>query len=160
MTRFRSDPAYTLALTSFADSHRLTTVRGGDERYVQGRDGLLAEYSRERLHLLLTPGTGNAGWWNNRRRAAIAAGMTLDQDGDTEGSLIFDPSDAKQTAAAIRLSGCRQRRAITEKERAGLLERLQRRKVPENGTKTGLKTTIARQGSNGTAKHTTEKMEA
>ena len=120
MTKPRSDPKYSLALTAFALAHRLKSVRGADESYVQGRDGTVTEYSPDRLHLVLSPGTGNAGWWNNRRRTALASGMTLDQDGDTEGSLIFDPNNREQALSAVRLSGSRQRRVVSEIQRATL----------------------------------------
>lgn len=141
----RPDPIYTLALVAFADRHRLKSVRLADEgvtseRFIEGRSGLITEYSPTRLHLVLSPGTGNAGWWANRRRSAIAAGMQLDQDGDTEGSLIFDPTDAKQALAAIRISGCKQRRVATEAQIAGI-RAFQYQKVRASGAATALKST-------------------
>jgi hypothetical protein len=142
VSRLRSDPIYTATLEAFAAKHRLTTVRGPDERYVKGRHGFITEFSPSRLHLILSPGTGNTGWWNNRRRIAVGHGMVIDQDGDTEGSLIFDPASPGQTRTAIRLSGARTRRAPTDAQLAAL-RRPGSRTPPSNSTKTTLKTTIA-----------------
>jgi len=142
MSRLRSDPVYTETLEAFAAKHRLTTVRGPDERYVKGRHGYITEFSSTRLHLVLSPGTGNSGWWNNRRRIGVGHGMILDQDGDTEGSLIFDPASPNQTRTAIRLSGARTSRKPTDAQLAAL-RRPESKTPPSNGTKTPSKTTIA-----------------
>jgi len=125
----KPDP-FTASLAVFAARHKLPTVQpmGNDERYIKGRDGLITEYSPSHLHLVLSPGTGDARWWHSRSRAGVRTGMVLDQDGDSEGSLIFDPSDAKQARLAIKLSGARpsRKKAVANPANRGLTQR----KVP------------------------------
>ena len=45
--------------------------------------------------------------WNNARKRLVAGGFTVTQNGDTEGTLTFDPTDEKQSRAAIRAAGIR-----------------------------------------------------
>src|SRR5215471_2020375 len=53
-----------------------------------------------------------AGAWNNRRKACEAAGMKCIQDGDTEGTLLFDPENRDQAKLAVRLVGARIKRQV------------------------------------------------
>ena len=45
--------------------------------------------------------------WNSVRERLVAAGFTLGQKGDREGTLLFDPTDSRQANAAIREAGIR-----------------------------------------------------
>jgi hypothetical protein len=69
---------------------------------------------------------GTAGKWNNRKKTAQASEFTLTQDGDTEGTLLFDPEDAKQAKLAIRLVGAREKATLSPERLAALQERGQR----------------------------------
>jgi hypothetical protein len=66
------------------------------------------------------------GTWNNRRKACEAAGMEVLQDGDTEGTLLFNPEDKIQSRTAIRLVGARQKRQLSPEHREAATERLRR----------------------------------
>ena len=65
----------TSPLDAFAEQYRLRITRDADgTRIIAGRVGsLITDYGGGRLSVLLM-GTG-AGWWNNRRRTLLAAGM-------------------------------------------------------------------------------------
>lgn len=43
--------------------------------------------------------------WHASREKGLAAGMTLLQDGDWEGTLLFDPHDGNQAKLAIKIAG-------------------------------------------------------
>jgi hypothetical protein len=51
--------------------------------------------------------------WTSVKRHLESAGFTLRQDGDTEGTLTFDATDAKQSRLAIKMAGIRTRRHAT-----------------------------------------------
>ena len=65
---------------SFAKRHRLRVRRDEDgEPVIQGRDGLIYEYGSDRLGVIVLNSTPKK--WGNRKRACLAAGMELLQDG-------------------------------------------------------------------------------
>jgi hypothetical protein len=110
------------ALESFAAAHRLRITRDAyNEWIIAGTNGsLITEFGGGRLSVLLM-GT-SARWWHNRRRTLLAAGCRLEQDGDTEGSLSFDPANVTACALAIKAAGCRQRRVLSEAHRQILID--------------------------------------
>jgi len=112
-----------MTIRTFAEKHRLRTVTDSDGSHIiPGRSGQIYEHSSTRLGVTFDSErhTTREGW-NNRRRQCVAAGMTLWQDGDYEGSLLFDPSDPRQTEMAIRVAGCRVKRNQSPAQLANLL---------------------------------------
>jgi hypothetical protein len=111
-------------LEQFAATHRLRVTR--DAYYtpiIAGRAGsLITEYDDDGRLSVLLMGT-SARWWNGRRNALVAAGAQLEQDGDTEGSLSFDPSNAIASALAIKFAGCKRRRVAAEPSAAQIAAR-------------------------------------
>lgn len=109
-------------LELFAERHRLRLTRDAyGRRIVAGRgDSLIAEHGNGRLSVLLM--SSSVRWWANRKRACVAAGCRLEQDGDTEGSLSFDPANEGASSAAITAAGCKRRRTPS----AAQLEQLAR----------------------------------
>jgi hypothetical protein len=106
------------ALDAFAAAHRLTRD-AYNKRIIAGKHGsLITDYGDGRLTVLLT-GT-RAKWWGNRRRTLIAAGCRLEQEGDTEGSLSFDPANVTASALALKTAGCRHRRRQSARQLANL----------------------------------------
>jgi hypothetical protein len=71
--------------------------------------------------MLITPASKPARtiFWNKMRGACQAAGMTLRQNGDAEGSFSFDPKNDQQVKLAMQLAGVRPKR----KAIPGILER-------------------------------------
>ena len=47
--------------------------------------------------------------------------MTLRQNGDSEGSLSFDPSNREQAKLAIKIAGARPKRVLSPEHKAKLL---------------------------------------
>jgi hypothetical protein len=58
--------------------------------------------------------------WNNRRRAGIEAGMLVHQDGDWEGSMVFDPSNPSQAKLAIQIAGLKRKRVMSDAQKKAL----------------------------------------
>ncbi len=78
------------------------------ERIIPGRLGHLYEHGDGRLGIMLLLDTRKK--WNTRRRWLEQAGFTIWQNGDTEGSALFDPSSGSQARLAIRLVGAKHKR--------------------------------------------------
>jgi hypothetical protein len=91
----------------FAIKHRLRIRMLDDERVIPcrsksatGRD--LTHICRHDDSLLMAVWFGNsARRWGNVSRAVLAAGCLRWQDGDSEGSVLFDPLDRRQAKAII-----------------------------------------------------------
>lgn len=89
-------------------------------RETKSRPGVRAvhEYGDGRLSasfLDLTPRR-----WGTVRRALEDVGCELMQDGDDEGSLTFDPKDAKQVRAVLKHVGIPKKRSMSETQREAL----------------------------------------
>jgi hypothetical protein len=107
-------------LDTFAETHRLRIVRDAyNERIIAGKRGsLITEYGAGRLSVLLLCPTPRR--WNGRRRTLIAAGCRLEQDGETEGSLSFEPSNALASKLAVQVAGCKRVRQMSPAQTAAL----------------------------------------
>jgi hypothetical protein len=57
----------------------------------------------------------------------------LDQDGDTEGTLLFNPADVAQAGTAIKEAGIKYRRELSEAGRAARAAHLKRIRVNQAG---------------------------
>jgi len=75
-----------------------------------------------RFGLLLLLKTKRA--WNNAKKELTAAGFTIKQNGDTEGTALFNPEDQTQAGLAFKLARIRARREMTPEARAAASERL------------------------------------
>ena len=108
-------------IKSFATAHRLRTItdKGDGTTIIAGRKGHIYEYGN-RLAVMFLP----SGWapkkWGNARRACEAAGMSVLQDGDSEGSIAFDPSDPNQAKLAKAVAGCKTIRRVSEAQKEQL----------------------------------------
>jgi hypothetical protein len=51
--------------------------------------------------------------WTYCKRACLGVGMTLEQDGDREGTLLFDPGNAEQVETAIRAARIKKKRIMS-----------------------------------------------
>ena len=90
---------------------------------IRGSRGEIFQYDESQLAVLVSAETTRA--WTAARKKLIAAGFTLYQDGDWEGSALFDPENADQANLAIELAGVRRKRQQSPGQLANL------RKGPE-----------------------------
>ncbi|HET9406021.1 MAG TPA: hypothetical protein VFO39_02175 [Candidatus Sulfotelmatobacter sp.] len=119
-------------LESFATKYKLKLKRSLDdngEYVINGKSGQIYEYSDCELAVCFTPGLnkdrGIGTWcprrWSNLKRSALATGMTLRQNGDSEGSLSFDPDNRQQAKLAIKIAAVRPKRVLSPEHKAKLL---------------------------------------
>jgi hypothetical protein len=106
-------------ISTFAEQHRLKVSRDecGDA-CVLGRIGTsnIYEYSANELGVMfITDGkkAPRTGLWKKFSAACFAAGMTLRQSGDAEGSFSFDPTDRAEAKVAIKGIRARVKRQMT-----------------------------------------------
>ena len=128
----RNEEAMTLA--DFAGKHRLKVRRDdhGDTT-ILGKQGHLYEYSATELGVMfMPPRTESEPWgrwcpktWGNFKRAAAAAGMTLRQNGESEGCLSFDPKNNEHAKLAIKIAKVRPKRQPTPDQVARFLAAVQ-----------------------------------
>ena len=109
-----------MTLGEFAERQRLRIRRDEDGSYhIPGRAGQLFEYDGQRLAVMYLDGTPRA--WGNRKRACLAVGMELHQDGDAEGTLLFDPENDAQAELGIQVAGVGRRRVLSDEHRRSLV---------------------------------------
>ena len=106
----------------FAERYKLRVKKDecGDP-IVQGSLGHLYEYGESMLGVcFMPPGKPRPKKWVSICRACEAVGMTLRQEGDTEGCLSFHPANRAQARAAIKAVGARPKRQMTPEQLAHL----------------------------------------
>jgi hypothetical protein len=114
-----------MTVKDFATQHKVRIKLDEDgEAIVLAKHGQIYGYSAHKFGVMFLFKT--AMKWNNRRRECEAAGMTVIQDGDTEGCLLFDPENANQAKTAIRLVGAYRKVNLTPEQRQERAERLKR----------------------------------
>lgn len=91
-------------IREFAVQWRLRVARDEcDELVISGKRGHIYEHSSAALGLLFMPGRGRL--WANAKKKIVAAGFTIRQDGEEEGTALFDPLNSGQVRLAIKLTG-------------------------------------------------------
>ncbi|MBI2900069.1 MAG: hypothetical protein HYY17_07775 [Planctomycetes bacterium] len=100
-------------LRAFAESRRLKLRRDEDwTEIVRGKRGQVYDYGDgHSLAVLLSLPT--ARHWTLARRRLLAAALTSRQNGDTEGTLTFNPADEGQVNAALREAKIKTRRVAS-----------------------------------------------
>ena len=118
-----------LEFEHFAQKYCLRTRRDtcGDET-IPGREGHISEYGRGRLLVVYVGMSGRR--WGNVRRSLMAAGCSLAQDGDSQGSLVFDPRNGEQAQKAIEAIGAKRKRQMTPAQRDALAKARSASPVP------------------------------
>ena len=142
----------TVGLRAFADRHRLRVQRSEEDGtlLINGRHGHIYEVGDEHMAVILLNITPRM--WAHRRRVGSAAGMTVIQDGDFEGTMTFDPINGEQVDLAIRLVVAHRKRRISEetRERLHRMSRAHRFGSPRHVAGTGFpRARGARPGSDG-----------
>lgn len=104
----------------FAHTYSLKPSRDEcGEVIIRGVYGHIYFHSSSRMGVLLmtTPRR-----WGTRRRLFTNAGFQVIQNGDCEGTALFDPADASRVRLAIKAAGVRRKRAMTPEQRAAKAE--------------------------------------
>lgn len=114
-----------MTLANFAEKNRLKVMRDDlGDTIIPGKQGHVYEYSATELGVMfMPPRTQAEPWgrwcpktWGNFKRAAVAAGMTARQNGDSEGCLSFDPKNNEQAKLAIKIAKVRPKRQPTPEQ--------------------------------------------
>jgi len=100
---------------------------------ILGKNGHIYEYNGTELGVMFMPprikGEPWGRWcpktWGNFKRAAVAAGMTLCQNGDTEGCLSFEPNNKEQAKLAMKIAKVRPKRQRTPEQVARFVAAIQ-----------------------------------
>jgi len=93
-----------MMLQSLAEANRLRTKRDAcGDLYIPGRIGQsqIYEYASGRLAVTVMPDKSRI--WPNAKRKLTAAGFEITQDGDWEGTALFDPGERKKLLLALKL---------------------------------------------------------
>jgi hypothetical protein len=115
-----------MTITQLAERYRLRVRK--DEcgnKIIPGKVGQIYHYGNGGMGLIYMPDPQghkppSVGKWNNRRKAMVAAGFRILQDGDAEGSAIFDGNDPKQVRLAIQIVRAKTIRAVSDAQRTAL----------------------------------------
>ena len=121
-----------MTLEQFASHYRLKVRRNPDDDnlpVIAGKNGEIYTYSENELAVSFMPGLvkgrGVGTWcpkrWGNFRRKAEAVGMTVRQNGDSEGSLSFDSLNREQAKLALQIARARQKRQMSPEAKARLV---------------------------------------
>ena len=111
---------------AFADKYRLNTAHDVcGELIIPGHSGHIFAYTDDLLGVLFMPDPKgqrkpSTAKWLKHKRNLSAVGCRIGQDGDGEGSAIFDPLNKEQATVAIRVAGCRRKRAPSAGQLAAL----------------------------------------
>jgi hypothetical protein len=94
-------------LKGFAEHYRIRIKRDdcGDQ-IIRGKLGHVYQHDANQFGIVLEASANIAvleNTFRSRKRRAIAAGFSMNQEGDFESILLFDPGDAEQARLAIRL---------------------------------------------------------
>lgn len=114
-----------MTIKEFAAKHKVRIKLDEDgELIVLAKHGQIYDYGSGRFGVMFLMDT--VGTWNNRRKECERAEERVIQDGETEGTLLFDPLNKEQAKTAIRLVGARQKRQVSPETAKAGAERLAR----------------------------------
>lgn len=112
-------------IKGFGDKYGLR-VRRDDcgELFVPCKRGQIYEHGRGWFGVMVIGRNASARVWGNVRRVLTAVGFALHQDGDSEGSLIFNGDNEAQCREAIRIMGAFRRRRYSPESLKKLTDRV------------------------------------
>src|SRR5438477_8548961 len=117
-----------MMISEFAAVHRLRLAKDecGDP-VIFGRIGSsnIYDYGDGELGVMfIADGAPRTGLWNKFKTACLAAGMTLRQSGDAEGTFTFSPESKQQAKLAIKGIRARAKRQVSPEQAAAGAARL------------------------------------
>jgi hypothetical protein len=122
-------------LKPFVAKYRLKLRIDVDEtRIIPGRVGQIYAHDPARLGVMyLPPRAKTSEMWTNRKKACLAVGMLVHQDGDREGCLLFDPRNAAQAKLAIQVAGLKRKRIMSPAQMESLAKAQSRSPICKPG---------------------------
>ena len=75
--------------------------------------------------------------WTYAKKSLEDAGFLIRQNGDTEGTALFDPDNWKQARLAIKLARIRNRKILSPEQRVIIAERLKRARESKKPSQEG-----------------------
>jgi hypothetical protein len=107
----------------FADTYRVRARRDEcGELILPGRIGHVYEHGAGRFGVYLSYPTKRA--WSSAKRTLTATGFTIRQNGDMEGTVLFDPENEQQARLALTIARIRKRRVLTAEQRQRMADRM------------------------------------
>ena len=103
-------------IPTFAEKYRCAARRQDGEQVIPGKLGHVYEHDSAMFGLMFIP--DKARLWKYARRKLEAAGFAIWQDGDEEGSALFDPTIPAQARLALKVVGAKRKRSLTPEQRA------------------------------------------
>ena len=115
-------------IQAFANRYRLRAKRHEDgELIITGKLGHVYGHDDATLGLMFMPNRPRL--WPNARRKLDAAGFVIWQDGDEEGSALFDPTNKAQVRLALKVVGAKRKRSLTPAQRSAKVAILERARI-------------------------------
>ena len=115
-------------IQAFANRYRLRVKRHEDgEPIISGKLGHVYEHDDSTLGLFFMPERPRL--WSHAKRRLETAGFTIWQDGDEEGSALFDPTNKVQARLALKVVGTKRKRTLTAEQRAAKVSILERARI-------------------------------
>ena len=118
-----------MSIEEFAERNSVKIKRDecGD-RIVSGRAGHIGDgHAEGKFGLYVMYGTPRR--WNNVRRKLEASGMTIKQNGEVDGVVVFDSSNRTQTRLALGVARIRTKRTATPAQLASLAKARESREL-------------------------------
>lgn len=111
-------------IKAFAKRHRLRTKRDEcDELYVPAKRGQIFDHCDGCFGVIILNDTVMG--WGYARKKMERAGFQIIQDGDEEGTGLFNPEDAKQVKVALEVVKPYRRKNLSEEQLAKLRQNVE-----------------------------------
>ena len=122
-----------MKLEDFATKYRLRVKRAEDgDHVIAGKLGHIYQHDAETLGLMFMPNSPRL--WPHAKRKLEDAGFTIWQNGDDEGSALFDPTNTVQARLALKVVGAKRKRTPTAEDRAAKIAILERARAARLAT--------------------------
>lgn len=106
-----------MTLAAFAERYRLKVRTDEDgSQVINGRRGKIYLFDVRHLAVLVLNLTPRR--WGNARRSGQEVGMRVLQDGDAEGTMLFDPTNPDHAKVAIKVAGVKKKRTMSPEQLA------------------------------------------
>ena len=110
-----------MTIITFSQKYRLRLRRSEDgERIIRGKYGEIYQHGDGFLGVLVMPNGQRPRLWPGAHHRLEAVGCTIWQNGDHEGSVLFDPANLKQCRLVLKVIGAKRKRIPSPAQLAAL----------------------------------------